>query len=91
MSCGAAQARGFPPSPWEHSELERLQIGAAWFYIPVFMSSAGEGTAWLPKIYDVGSFEKMFLCNFFSFSFIFALQATSQCLSVLSKANMCTY
>lgn len=51
----------------EHSELEKLQIGAAWCSIPAFMSSAGEGTAWFPKIYDVGSFEKMFLCNFFFF------------------------
>lgn len=72
-SCGAAQAPGFPPNPWEHSELERLQIGAVWFYIPPFMSSAGEGTAWFLKIYDVGSFQKMFLCNFFSLFFFFFL------------------
>lgn len=78
MSCGAARARGFPPNPWERSELERLQVGSVWFYIPAFTGSAGEGTAWFLKIYDVGSFEKMFLCCFFSF-FLLCKRLPSAC------------
>lgn len=60
--------------------LHGLQIGSVWFYIPAFMSSAGEGTAWFRKIYDAGSYDKCFSATF-SLFFLLCKQLSSACQS----------